>query len=53
MVKNEHANTGDKKRCGFDSWVGKITGGRHGIAWRIPWTEEPGRLQSIGTQSQT
>ena len=24
------------------------------LAWRIPWTEEPGRLQSIGvTQSQT
>ena len=20
------------------------------IAWRIPWTEEPGRLQSMGTQ---
>ena len=22
------------------------------LAWRIPWTEEPGRLQSIGSQSQ-
>ena len=21
-------------------------------AWRIPWTEEPGGLQSLGTQSQ-
>ena len=20
------------------------------IAWRIPWTEEPGRLQSVGSQ---
>ena len=20
------------------------------LAWEIPWTEEPGRLQSIGTQ---
>ena len=20
------------------------------LAWRIPWTEEPGRLLSIGTQ---
>jgi len=20
------------------------------IAWKIPWTEEPGRLQSIGLQ---
>ena len=23
------------------------------LAWRIPWTEEPGRLQSMGLQSQT
>ena len=23
------------------------------LAWRIPWTEEPGRLQPIGLQSQT
>ena len=24
------------------------------LAWRIPWTEEPGRLQSMGSQkSQT
>ena len=21
------------------------------LAWRIPWTEEPGRLQYIGSQS--
>ena len=23
------------------------------LAWRIPWTEEAGRLQSMGPQSQT
>ena len=23
------------------------------IAWKIPWTEEPGRLQSMGLQSRT
>ena len=23
------------------------------LAWRIPWTEEPHRLQSIESQSQT
>ena len=23
------------------------------LAWRIPWTEEPGDLQSTGLQSQT
>ena len=22
-------------------------------AWRIPWTEEPGGLQSMGSKSQT
>ena len=22
------------------------------LAWRIPWTEEPGRLQSMGLRSQ-
>ena len=23
------------------------------LAWRIPWAEEPGRLPSMGSQSQT
>ena len=23
------------------------------LAWRIPWTKEPGRLQSMESQSQT
>ena len=23
------------------------------LAWRIPWAEEPGELQSRGSQSQT
>ena len=22
------------------------------LAWKIPWTEEPGRLQSMGSRSQ-
>ena len=25
----------------------------HIHAWRIPWTEEPGGLQSVGSQSLT
>ena len=43
------------KRCSFHPWVGKIPGGRawqthsSNLAWRIPWTEEPGRLWSIGS----
>ena len=23
------------------------------LAWRIPWTDKPGRLQSMGLQSHT
>ena len=23
------------------------------LAWKIPWMEEPGKLQSMGSQSQT
>ena len=47
------------ERPGFDPWVGKIPWRRkwhptpgefHILAWRIPWTEEPGRLQSMGLQ---
>ena len=43
-------------RPGFDPWVGKIPWRRkcqtHSsiVAWRIPWTEEPGGLQSTGSQ---
>ena len=40
----------------FDPWVGKIPSRRQwqptpvSLAWRIPWTEEPGELQSLGSQ---
>ena len=46
-------DTGDK---GLIPGLGRSPGGEHGsiLAWRIPWTEEPGRLQSMGSQkSQT
>ena len=43
------------RRPEFNLWVGKILGegtdNPSGIlAWRIPWTEEPGGLQSVGLQ---
>ena len=42
------------KRLRFDPWVRKILwrSARHFsiLAWRIPRTEEPGRLQIIGLQ---
>ena len=40
----------------WETWVGKIPlekgmDTHPGIlAWRIPWTEEPGMLQSMGSQ---
>ena len=51
MVKNLPA----MGRYGFDSWVGKIPWRRNGnplgiLAWRIPRTEDPGRLQSMRSQ---
>ena len=49
MVKNLPANTGDEGDLDL------IPGGGHGnplhiLAWEIPWTEEPGGLQSTGLQ---
>ena len=44
------------KRRGFDPWVGKIpleegmTAHSSNLAWRIPWTEKPGGLESMGSQ---
>ena len=48
------------RRCrryhGFDPWVGKVPWRRAWqptpvfLPWRIPWIEEPGGLQSIGSQ---
>ena len=41
----------------FDPWVRKIPWRRKHhtsiLAWKIPRAEEPGRLQSMGPQSQT
>ena len=52
-----------KMQATQETWVWSLGGGRfpeegmatHSsvLAWRIPWTEEPGRLQSMGLQSQT
>ena len=52
--KTPPSNAGRRKRCGFDPWVRKIPWRRAQatysiiLAWRIPWTEEPGRLQYTG-----
>ena len=44
------------RRCRFDPWVGKIPWRRKWqsipvfFSWKIPWTEEPGGLWSVGSQ---
>jgi len=49
--KESACNEGD---LGSIPGLGRSPGGRHGnhsstLTWRIPWTKEPGRLQSIGS----
>ena len=55
MVKNLPANAGDIKDLG--SIPGSERSPEKGMAthssilsWKIPWTEEPGRLQSMESQ---
>ena len=56
MIMNLPANAGDLRYEGLIPRLGRSSGGGHGNpssipAWRVPWTEEPGRLQSVGSQS--
>ena len=49
MVKNLPANEGDIREASSIRGWERFPGGRHGthssiLAWRIPWTEKPGRL---------
>ena len=55
VLKNLQANAGDVRDLGSIPGLGKpleegmATHSRI-LAWRIPWTEEPGGLQSMGSQ---
>ena len=51
-VKNPPANPGDPvPSLGQEDPLEKVMATHCSIlAWRIPWTGEPGRLQSIGSQ---
>jgi len=58
MVKNLPANAGAAGEAGSIPGSGRSPGGGNGnplqySCWEIPWTEEPGGLQSMGSQSQT
>ena len=45
-------NAGDPDSIpGLGRSPGEGNGNLSTIAWKIPWTEEPGRLQSMGSQT--
>ena len=55
MVKNPPANAGDTgdvvQSLGQEDSLEKETATHSSIfAWEIPWTEEPGRLESMGSK---
>ena len=58
VVKNPPANAGDIRDAGSFSRSESSPEGENGnplqySCWKIPWTEEPGGLQPMGSQSQT
>ena len=51
MVKNLPANTRDIRDMGQEDPLEEGIATHSSIfAWRIPWTEKPGGLQSMGSQ---
>ena len=55
VVKNPPANAGDARDSGFDlgqedALEKELATHSNILAWRIPWTEEPGGLQSTESQ---
>ena len=54
VVKNSLANAGDVRNMGSVPQSGISPGGGHDntsiLAWRIPWTKEPGMFQSVGSK---
>ena len=56
VVKNLLANTGDTREVGLIPASGRTPEEEDGkpflsiLAWRIPWTEEPDGLWSMGSQ---
>ena len=49
MVKNPPASAGDMGLIpGSGRFPGDMAAHSDNLAWKIAWTEEPGRLQSVG-----
>jgi len=58
LIKNPPANTVDKRDMSLIPGSGRSPEEGNGhllqyLAWKIPWTEEPGRLPSMGSQRVT
>ena len=56
MVKEPTYSAGDVGDTSLISGSGRCPGGGRAthssvLAWRVPWTEEPGGLSSVGSQS--
>ena len=52
VVKNPPANAGDLRDSGWEDPLEEGMATHCSIyAWRIPWTEEPGGLQSLGLRT--
>ena len=56
MLKSLPANAGDIRDAGLIPELGRLESLEEGmathsstLAWRIPWTEEPGRLEPMGS----
>ena len=55
MIKNPPASAGDIRDVGSIPGSGRSPRGGNGnplhiLAWKIPWTEEPGGLESMESQ---
>ena len=55
MAKHRPANAGDTGDMGSVPGLGRSSRGGNAthssiLAWKIPWTQEPGGLQSMGWQ---
>ena len=50
VVKNPPANAGDVRDVVLFPGLERPLGEGSILAWRIPWTEKPVRLQSVGSQ---
>ena len=55
MVRNPSASAGDVRDVGSIPESGRSPGGGNAthssiLAWSVPWIEEPGGLQSMGSQ---